>query len=92
MPVPNRGEKTLIDRPKAVTYPILPQLTISPLLRARNKDKMKPSDIVDGRNTGLKKYLESREYIRFAGSDIIRQDEDDDDDDDLEHNSASDSD
>lgn len=54
--------------------------------RIRNKQKQRPIDIVDPRDTKLREILQRAEYAMTAGNDVVADDDDDD------HGPASDSD
>ncbi|MCJ1474959.1 hypothetical protein MMC13_003619 [Lambiella insularis] len=44
-------------------------------LRARNKAKLKPIELVDPRNTELRVILQKAEYAEMAGADVVNEDE-----------------
>lgn len=54
--------------------------------RIRNKQKQRPIDIVDPRDTKLRGVLQRAEYAMTAGNDLVADDDEDD------HGPASDSD
>lgn len=45
--------------------------------RIRNKAKLKPSELVDPRNTELKATLQKAEFAMMAGADVVDVDQDD---------------
>jgi uncharacterized protein len=59
--------------------------------RVRNKAKLKAVELVDPRNSELRKILQKGEYSMTVGANELANDDEDDDDDDRAHNSASDS-
>jgi hypothetical protein len=46
------------------------------MCRIRNKAKLKPFELVDPRNTELRKILQKAEYAMMAGDDVVDNDED----------------
>lgn len=46
--------------------------------RIRNKQKQRPIDIVDPRDTKLRAVLQRAEYAMTAGNDVVADDDDDD--------------
>lgn len=46
--------------------------------RIRNKQKQRPIDIVDPRDTTLRGILQRAEYAMTAGNDVVADDDDDD--------------
>lgn len=46
--------------------------------RIRNKQKQRPMDIVDPRDTKLREVLQRAEYAMTAGNDVVADDDDDD--------------
>lgn len=47
--------------------------------RIRNKQKQRPIDIVDPRDTKMRAVLQRAEYAMTAGNDVVADDDDDDD-------------
>ncbi|KAF2020622.1 ankyrin repeat protein-like protein [Aaosphaeria arxii CBS 175.79] len=45
--------------------------------RIRNAAKLKPVELVDPRNTELKKILQKAEFAMMAGADVVQEDDDD---------------
>ena len=46
--------------------------------RIQNKAKLKPFELVDPRNTGLRSILQNAEYAVDAGADVVDRDAEDD--------------
>lgn len=44
--------------------------------RIRNKAKLRPFDLVDPRNTELRKMLQKAEFAMMAGGDVVEEDDD----------------
>ncbi len=47
--------------------------------RLRNKAKLKPFELVDPRNTGLRSILQNAEFTAMAGDDVVDRDAEDED-------------
>lgn len=47
-------------------------------VRIRNKDKLKPIDLVDRRNQKLRVLLQKAEYAMQVGDDVVQDDDEDD--------------